>query len=74
MHQQLQDYTAQGGGRELGLCPKTPNCITTASELDEAHFVPPWNVRSFPHPSSRHATSLPLLFSRGTLIFMCGVV
>lgn len=38
----IQDYTAQGGGKELGLCPKSPNCITTASELDEAHFVPPW--------------------------------
>ena len=54
--QQMQDYSAQGGGKELGLCPKSPNCITTASELDENHYVPPWTVRiSFMHcPAIRH--------------------
>ena len=27
----------------LGLCPRTPNCISTAEEAnDPGHFVPPW--------------------------------
>lgn len=27
----------------LALCPRTPNCISTAEEMnDPAHFVPPW--------------------------------
>ena len=29
--------------KTLGLCPTTPNCISTAEEAnDEAHYVPPW--------------------------------
>jgi hypothetical protein len=29
--------------KTLGLCPPTPNCISTAEELnDPDHFVPPW--------------------------------
>jgi uncharacterized protein (DUF1499 family) len=38
----IQDYTAQGGGRTLGLCPKSPNCISTAGLDDDKHYVPPW--------------------------------
>ena len=31
------------GFGSLGLCPRTPTCISTAEELnDEGHFVPPW--------------------------------
>lgn len=31
------------GAGQLGLCPKTPNCISTAEEAnDEGHYVPPW--------------------------------
>eukprot|EP00899_Mesostigma_viride_P019483 jgi/Mesvir1/27536/Mv07295-RA.1 len=27
----------------LGLCPPTPNCVSTAEEInDPAHFIPPW--------------------------------
>lgn len=38
----LRDYG--GGVRALGLCPKSPNCISTAEELnDPTHFVPPWD-------------------------------
>lgn len=57
----MQDYSAQGGGKELGLCPKSPNCITTASELDENHYVPPWTVRTSFHGLSCRTTFLPLL-------------
>ncbi len=38
----MQDYTAQGGGKTLGLCPKSPNCISTAGLDDDAHYVPAW--------------------------------
>jgi uncharacterized protein (DUF1499 family) len=32
-----------GGFGSLGLCPRTPNCISTAEEAnDPGHFVPPW--------------------------------
>lgn len=38
----VRDYG--GGVRALGLCPKSPNCISTAEEMnDPAHFVPPWD-------------------------------
>lgn len=37
----LQDYG--GGLRTLGLCPPTPNCISTAEEAnDPQHYVPQW--------------------------------
>jgi uncharacterized protein (DUF1499 family) len=37
----VQDYG--GGIRTLGLCPPSPNCISTAEELnDEGHYVPAW--------------------------------
>ena len=37
----VQDYG--GGIKTLGLCPPSPNCISTAEELnDEGHFVPAW--------------------------------
>lgn len=30
--------------KQLALCPSTPNCISTAEELnDPAHYVPPWS-------------------------------
>lgn len=36
----VQDYG--GGARSLGLCPPTPNCISTAEELNDiGHFAPP---------------------------------
>lgn len=36
----LKDY---GAFSSLGLCPKTPNCISTAEEAnDQSHFVPAW--------------------------------
>merc|ERR1719183_3310874 len=36
----LKDY---GNFSSLGLCPKTPNCISTAEEAnDQSHFVPAW--------------------------------
>lgn len=29
--------------KTLGLCPPTPNCISTAEEInDEKHYVPAW--------------------------------
>jgi uncharacterized protein (DUF1499 family) len=59
--QHVQDYSAQGGGKELGLCPKSPNCITTASELDENHYVPPWTVRTSFHALPCRTTLLPCL-------------
>eukprot|EP00252_Welwitschia_mirabilis_P023105 TRINITY_DN6451_c0_g1_i1.p1 TRINITY_DN6451_c0_g1~~TRINITY_DN6451_c0_g1_i1.p1 ORF type:complete len:281 (+),score=48.54 TRINITY_DN6451_c0_g1_i1:124-843(+) len=31
----------------LALCPATPNCISTAEELnDPSHYVPPWNYNA----------------------------
>lgn len=37
----LQDYG--GGLRTLGLCPPSPNCISTAEEAnDPQHYVPQW--------------------------------
>lgn len=37
----VQDYG--GGVRTLGLCPPSPNCISTAEELnDPTHYVPGW--------------------------------
>ncbi|KAL4524396.1 hypothetical protein Ndes2526B_g00406 [Nannochloris sp. 'desiccata'] len=37
----VQDYG--GGIKTLGLCPPSPNCISTAEELnDEGHYVPAW--------------------------------
>jgi hypothetical protein len=35
--------TPKGGGvRTLGLCPPTPNCISTAEELNDiGHYAPP---------------------------------
>jgi hypothetical protein len=31
-----------GGARSLGLCPPTPNCISTAEELNDiGHYAPP---------------------------------
>eukprot|EP00959_Pyramimonas_sp_CCMP1952_P362743 7596279-Pyramimonas_sp.AAC.1 len=43
----LKDY---GNFSSLGLCPKTPNCISTAEEAnDQAHFVPAWcDPETFP--------------------------
>jgi len=36
-----------GKSSTLGLCPRTPNCISTAEELnDPDHFVPPWTYNS----------------------------
>eukprot|EP01025_Chloroclados_australasicus_P041560 TRINITY_DN4405_c0_g1_i5.p1 TRINITY_DN4405_c0_g1~~TRINITY_DN4405_c0_g1_i5.p1 ORF type:complete len:210 (+),score=20.57 TRINITY_DN4405_c0_g1_i5:372-1001(+) len=33
-----------GGVKTLALCPPTPNCISTAEELnDHTHYVPTWN-------------------------------
>lgn len=40
------------GSGALGLCPRTPNCISTAEEAnDPAHFVPPWTYN--PEESKR---------------------
>ncbi|KAL4439917.1 hypothetical protein ABPG75_002918 [Micractinium tetrahymenae] len=37
----IQDYG--GGLRTLGLCPPSPNCISTAEEAnDPQHYVPQW--------------------------------
>ena len=37
----IQDYG--GGVRTRALCPPSPNCVSTAEELnDPAHFVPGW--------------------------------
>ena len=37
----VQDYG--GGVRQLGLCPPSPNCVSTAEEAnDPTHFVPGW--------------------------------
>lgn len=37
----LKDYG--GGVKQLNLCPSSPNCISTAEELNDAtHYVPPW--------------------------------
>lgn len=37
----IQDYG--GGLRALGLCPPSPNCISTAEEAnDPEHYVPQW--------------------------------
>lgn len=37
----VQDYG--GGVKSLGLCPPTPNCISTAEEAnDPGHYVPAW--------------------------------
>lgn len=36
----VRDYG--GSAKSLSLCPPTPNCISTAEELnDPAHYVPP---------------------------------
>ena len=36
----IQDYG--GGVKTLALCPPTPNCISTAEELNDiGHYVPP---------------------------------
>jgi uncharacterized protein (DUF1499 family) len=36
----VQDYG--GGVATLALCPATPNCISTAEELNDiGHYVPP---------------------------------
>ena len=38
----VQDYG--GGVRTLALCPPSPNCVSTAEEVnDPTHFVPGWN-------------------------------
>ena len=37
----VQDYG--GGVKSLSLCPPTPNCISTAEEInDPGHYVPAW--------------------------------
>lgn len=37
----VQDYG--GGIKALNLCPPTPNCISTAEEInDPGHYVPAW--------------------------------
>jgi len=37
----VQDYG--GGLKTLGLCPPSPNCISTAEEAnDPEHYVPQW--------------------------------
>lgn len=37
----LRDYGE--GNKQLGLCPSTPNCISTAEAAnDDSHYVPPW--------------------------------
>lgn len=37
----IQDYG--GGVKTLALCPPSPNCVSTAEEVnDPAHFVPGW--------------------------------
>lgn len=37
----VQDYG--GGVKALNLCPPTPNCISTAEEInDPGHYVPAW--------------------------------
>eukprot|EP00208_Stichococcus_sp_RCC1054_P001882 CAMPEP_0206137922 /NCGR_PEP_ID=MMETSP1473-20131121/2937_1 /ASSEMBLY_ACC=CAM_ASM_001109 /TAXON_ID=1461547 /ORGANISM="Stichococcus sp, Strain RCC1054" /LENGTH=224 /DNA_ID=CAMNT_0053531193 /DNA_START=108 /DNA_END=779 /DNA_ORIENTATION=- len=37
----VQDYG--NGAKQLALCPKTKNCISTAEELnDDTKYVPPW--------------------------------
>ena len=39
----VQDYG--GGLKTLGLCPPSPNCISTAEEAnDPEHYVPQWWV------------------------------
>jgi len=36
----IMDYG--GGVRTLGLCPPSPNCISTAEELNDiGHYAPP---------------------------------
>ncbi|KAH7292946.1 hypothetical protein KP509_28G004600 [Ceratopteris richardii] len=51
----------------LALCPRTPNCVSTAEELnDPSHFVPPWtynpeNGRGRKNPVSREQAMKELL-------------
>ncbi len=36
-----------GASQTLGLCPRTPNCISTAEEAnDPGHYVPPWTYNT----------------------------
>jgi hypothetical protein len=40
---ELQNTAAGSNTRTLGLCPQTPNCISTAEEVNDAkHYVPGW--------------------------------
>eukprot|EP00271_Cylindrocystis_brebissonii_P013822 TRINITY_DN34152_c0_g1_i1.p1 TRINITY_DN34152_c0_g1~~TRINITY_DN34152_c0_g1_i1.p1 ORF type:complete len:238 (+),score=35.74 TRINITY_DN34152_c0_g1_i1:76-789(+) len=51
----------------LGLCPSTPNCISTSEEFnDPAHFVPPWTYnpqdgRGLKKPASQEQAMSELL-------------
>jgi len=39
----LQKTAAGSNTKTLGLCPQTPNCISTAEEANDAkHYVPGW--------------------------------
>lgn len=53
----LKDY---GTFKSLGLCPPTPNCISTAEEAnDVSHFVPAWtyNVPGKPKKTKAQAVA-----------------
>ncbi|KAK9808585.1 hypothetical protein WJX72_000105 [[Myrmecia] bisecta] len=38
----VQTYGSTGI-RTLGICPPTPNCVSTADETDISHYIPSWN-------------------------------
>lgn len=52
----IQDYG--GGVKTLGLCPPSPNCISTAEEAnDPGHYVPTWTYNPEDGRGGRNAAS-----------------
>jgi len=56
----------------LGLCPPTPNCISTAEEMnDPGHYVAPWTYNPQVRGHSRGAKTYSCVVFRGLGGILC---